>query len=277
MPLKKLTPFNNVVTGGLATLDVLGNIGGKIVNRVILTLGVVTKAQLDSIKLKASDGDKGGKPIIDTTGARMDARMQYRGITANAGFITLDFTEIRAKTVKGQKLGSVDTRLLKTLSLEIQLNAAAVNPTLTAHAEFDEPTDYDALYEPAERSLLAKVLTQTYNFAAAGSFPVKLGYGQVGGSLIKRIFAHGATVTGFEVRKNGFVIHESTSALNSYLQNEYARTPQANVYAVDFIIDGNQAYALNAAAAQTMEYYVTVNGAGNVEIELELLDPLGNN
>jgi hypothetical protein len=276
--LKQLTPFNNVAATALATLDVLGNVGGKVINRIILQLGgtALTKAMLTTIQLKASDGDRGGKLIFDSTGSRTDSRQQYRGIAANAAFLTVDFSEIRSKTIKGQKLGSIDTRLLKTLSMEVQITGATA-PTLVAHAEYDEAADYDALYEAVERQLIGKCLQQTYNFAAAGTFPVKLGYGQTGGSLIKRIHFHGATVTGAEVRKNGFIVHQSTSALVTFLENEYARTPQANIYTVDFIVDGNQSNALNAADAQTMEYYVTVSGAGNVTVELELLDPLGNN
>src|SRR3990170_1402503 len=106
MPLKKLTPFDNVVATGVATLDVLTNIGGKVLNRIILTLGggALTKAMLTAIQLRASDADKGGKLIFDSTGARTDSRMQYRGIAANAAFLTLDFNEIRSKSVKGQKL-----------------------------------------------------------------------------------------------------------------------------------------------------------------------------
>lgn len=278
MPLKQLTPFNNVVATGTATLDVLANIGGKVINRIILTLGgtALTKAMLTTVQMKASDGDKGGKLVFDSTGSRTDSRQQYRGIAAAAAFLTLDFSEPRAKTVKGQKLGSIDTRLLRTLALEVVITGATA-PTLVAHAEFDEPEDIDKVYDPVERALIGKCLTQTYNFAAAGTFPVRLPYGHVGGSLIKRIFYHGATVTGAEVRKNGLVIHQTTDALNDFVQGEYGRTPQANIYAVDFIMDGNQSYALNAAQAQSMEYYVTVSGAGNVIVEMELLDPLANN
>lgn len=278
MPLKQLTPFNNVVATGKATLDVLENIAGKVINRIVLTLGgtALTKAMLTTIQIKASDVDKGGKLIFDSTGSRTDSRMQYRGIAANAAFLTLDFTEIRSKTVKGQKLGAIDTRLLKTLALEIQITGATA-PTLTAHADFDEAADADKLYDPNERALIGKVLAQTYSFAAAGTFPVKLPYGLVGGSLIKRVFYHGATVTAAEVRKNGLVIFQAADPLNDFIQGEFGRTPQANIFAIDFIIDGNQSYALNAAEAQSMEWYVTVSGAGNVDLEMELLDPLGNN
>lgn len=277
MPLKQLTPFNNVAANGTATLDVLVNVGGKVINRIVLESNAAnTKANKTSIIIRASDADKGGKIIFQSSGSNTDSRMQYRGIAASANYLTLDFTEIRAKTVKGQKIGAVDTRLIKTMSMEVVLGAGAA-PTMVAWAEFDEGADYDKLYDPNERALLGKVLQQVYNFAAAGTFAVRLPYGQTGGSLIKRIHYFGATVTGAEVRKNGFIVHQSTDALNDFIQGEYQRTPQANIYTVDFIQDGNQSNALNAADAQSMEYYVTVNGAGNVTVEMELLDPLQNN
>jgi hypothetical protein len=280
MPFKQLVPFDGNISGGAgtATLDVLTNIGGKVVNRIILTLGggALTKAMLTSVKMRASDTDKGGKLVFDSTGARTDSRQQYRGIAAAAAFLTIDLNEIRSKTVKGQKLGSYDTRLLRTLQLEVVV-AGATAPTLVAHAAFDEAEDYDKLYEPAERALMAKVLSQEYAFSAAGTFPIKIPYGLVGGSLIKRIFYHGAIVTAAEVRKDGLVIFQAADALNDYVQGEFSRTSQANIFCVDFIVDGNQSYALNAAMAKSMEFYVTVSGAGSVALEMELLDPLGNN
>lgn len=280
MPFKKLVPHDGVISGGAgtATFDVLTNIGGKVVNRIILTLtgGVFTKAMMSTVKIRASDADKGGKLVFDSTGGRTDSRMQYRGIAAAAGFLSLDFTEIRSKTVKGQKLGAYDTRLLRALQLEIVV-AGATTPALTAHADFDEPAEYDKLYEAAERGVMHKTLQQEYAFSAAGTFPVKIPYGLAGGSLIKRIFYHGAIVTAAEVRKDGVVIFEAADALNDFVQGEFSRTSQANIFCIDFIVDGNQSYALNAANAQSMEFYVTVSGAGSVTLEMELLDPLANN
>lgn len=267
----KCLPFNNVAPGSRATVD-FKNLIGFGIDRIILELGGLTKAQIDAIQIKA-----GAKVIVDSTGARMDSRMQYRGITANAGFLTIDFSEIRSKTIKGQKLGIIDTTMIPQLTGEFQIDGAAVNPTLAAHAECSYLSEIAALYDKNERALIGKVLNQTYNFAGAGTFPVPLPYGRLGGSLIKRIHFFGATVTGAQIKKNGIVIHDSTQAVLDYVQTEYQRVPQANIYTVDFIEDGNQSNVLNAANAQTMEYYITTNGAGNVTAEVELLDPLANN
>lgn len=269
---KRCLPVTNVLAAGVATLD-FSNLFGYAVERVILQLGgtAMTKAMITALQVRANT-----KLIQDTTGARMDARMAYRGITANAAFLTIDFTEIRSKTIIGQKLGAIDTRLCERLTGELTI-AGATAPTMVAWAEVSSLIEFDKLYGPAERALTGKVLSQTYNFAAAGEFPVMLPYGRQGGSLIKRIFFHGATVTEVEIKKNGITYHETVDAVNDFVQVEHLRAPQANIYAVDFIVDGNQSNVLNAADAQTMEYYVTVSGAGNVTVEVEMLDPLSNN
>jgi hypothetical protein len=77
--------------------------------------------------------------VFDTTGARTDTRMQYRGITANASFLTIDFSEIRAKTENGQSIGAIDTTAgVSSLKLEVQITGATA-PTLAGWAEVSPP------------------------------------------------------------------------------------------------------------------------------------------
>jgi len=262
----RLNPFLNVVATGMATID-LSSIFGYTLQRIVLQLGgTFTKAMITGARIKANS-----KTIFDDTGSRTDSRMQYRGIAANAAFLTLDFTEIRSKTIVGQMLGAVDTTAgITSLIGEIDI-AGATSPTLTGWAEVTGPQT------GPERFLIGKVLNVTQNFAAAGEFPFNLPYGRLAGTLIKRIHYFGSTVTGARVKKNGIEVHNSVDAVNDFIQGEYQRTPQTNVYTVDFISDGNQSNVLNAADAQSMEYYITVSGAGNVTAVAELLDPLANN
>lgn len=268
---KRCLPVTNVLAAGVATID-FSNLFGYSIDRIILQLGgTFTKAMITALQVRANT-----KLILDSTGARTDARMAYRGITANAAFLSLDFTELRSKTIIGQKLGSIDTRLCERLTAELTI-AGATSPTLVAWAEVGSLVEFDKLYGPAERALVGKCLSQTYNFAAAGTFPVQIPYGRQGGSLIKRIHLHGSTVTAVEVKKDGITYHESVDAVNDFVQTENLRAPQANIYTIDFIVDGNQSNVLNAANAQTMEYYAVVSGAGNVTVEVEMLDPLSNN
>lgn len=269
MIYRKLYPFQNVVATGMATVN-LSNLLGFTINRIVLQLGgtALTKAMLTGIRIKAN-----AKTIFDDTGSRTDSRMQYRGITANAAFLTIDFSEIRSKTIAGQLLGALDTTLgIESLTMEVDITGATA-PTLAGFAELSEPqVGLDT------RGLIAKVLNITQNFGAAGTFPYQLDFGKKTSTIAKRIHFFGATVTSVEVKKAGISIFENLAdAVNDFIQGEYQRTPQANVYHVDFVPDGNQSNALPLSPDKPMEYLVTVSGAGNVTAVAELLDPLGNN
>lgn len=268
----KLLPFNNVVGTGLATLD-LSNLMGYTVERISLNLGgtALTKAMLTSIQIKAN-----GKIIYDTTGARRDAAMQYRGITANANFLTLDMSEIRSKTELGQSLGSLDTTAgILSLKMEIQITGATA-PTLQGYAEVSRP-QLDTGASPF-RTLIAKVHASTVSIAGAGTFSIAVPHmdptgGQ--GSIFKRIAFFSANMTGIVIKKNGVVVEESTKALNDYNGNEYRKVPQAGLYMVDFIIDDNQSQVFNSRDAQTIEVLATFSGAETITIESEVLEPVG--
>jgi hypothetical protein len=265
---RKTLPFNNVTGTGMATLD-LRSLMGNTIDRMILKLGgtTFTKAMITGVRLKAN-----GKVVFDDTGSRIDTRMKYRGIADSATYLSLDFSEIRSKTIQGQRLGSLDTTFgITALNLEVDI-AGANSPTLEAWADISEPQ-----VGAGERGLIGKVLNFNHFFGASGKFPLNIPYGKTGGSFIKRLHLFGATVTEAEVKKNGLTVFESPATVNSFTQGEYQRAPQANVFTIDFVPDGNMSRVLNAADAQTMEYYATVSGSGNVIVVVELLDPLGNN
>lgn len=264
-----VNPFSNVAASSKATAK-FNNLLGYTIDRIILTLGgTFTKAQMTGIKLLAN-----GKPIFEDAGSRVDSRMQYRGIAAAATQLTLDFSEIRSKTIIGQGVGGIDTVSsgIRDLACEIDIGGAT-NPTLAALAQVSAAPQADRSYA----GLISKVLSFTQNFAAAGEFPVEIPYGRQAGALIKRVFFFGSTVTAARVKKNGIEVFNRSDALNDFIQGEYQRVPQSNIYCIDFIEDGNLSKAHNAANAQTHEWYLTVSGAGNVTIVAELLDPLGNN
>lgn len=263
-------PFSNVAATGLATVK-LDNLIGYTVDRVILELGgtTFTKAMITSIRMLANE-----KPIFESTGSRTDSRMQFRGITANAAYLTLDFSEIRARTIIGQRVGSVDTVSagINKLSLEVQITGATA-PTLTAAAMVSQAPQTD----PESAQLIAKVVNKTFNPGGAGEFAFDFNYQRVPGSFVKRVHLSGATVTASRVKKNGIEIFKALNARNNYVQTEFGRTPQANWQVIDFIVDGNLSDALPMGNAQSMEWYVTASGAGNIVMEAELLDRLSNN
>jgi hypothetical protein len=262
--------FQNVVASGIATCDLNGLLGYTI-ERLILQLGGTsfTKSMITSIQLKAN-----GKIIYDSTGPRLDTRNQYRGITANAGFLTIDFAEIRAKTELGQNLGCMDTTQgLSNLKLEVTISGATA-PTLVAFAEVNAPQ-----VDPAQagtRGLIAKVHSTTLTIGAAGTFSVPVPHlaPSDGGSVLKRIAFFSASMTALVIKKNGIVIEDSVKALNDFNQTEYRKSPQAGLYMYDAIVDDVQSQVLNTRNAQTMEVLATFSAAETITVESELLEPL---
>jgi hypothetical protein len=266
----KLYPANNVVAAGLATID-LSNLLGFTVERMVLQLGgtAFTKSMITSWQLKANS-----KIVMDSTGASADSRQQYRGITANAAFLTIDFAEIRAKTENGQNIGCIDTTAgISSLKLELTI-AGATAPTLAGWAEVSRP-QVDPTQAPT-RNLISRIHRSTITVGAAGTFALPVPHLAVadGGSIFKRIAIFSANCTGVQIKKNGIIIEDSIKALNDYQQNEYKKVPQAGLYMVDFIVDDNQSQALNTRDAQTMEFLGTFSAGETITIEAELLEPL---
>lgn len=272
--LLKLLPFTNQGANGIMTCD-LKNLMGYSIDRIVLSLGgTFTKAQITGLQIKAN-----AKIIFDDSGSNIDTRMKYRGIFDAAGFLSLDFSEIRSKTIVGQQLGSLDTTFgIGQLSIEATV-AGATAPTLTAWAEVSAPQVNGAGAHVPEAALIGKVLRYMHQFSAGGNqLPFYIPHGAQGGTNVKRLhFFHGGNLTGVLVKKNGLIIHESSTAFNEFNLKEYQRVPQTNVYTLDFVKDGNQSNVLNTSGAQSFEIYGTLSAADQVTVVAETLDPLSNN
>lgn len=267
----KTYPFNNVMATGLATCD-LGGLLGYSIERIILNLAgtTFTKSMITGIQLKAN-----GKIIYDSTGPALQTRNDYRGITSNANFLVIDFSEIRAKTELGQNLGALDTTAgIQSLKLEVNI-AGATAPQLTAFAEVNLPQIDPA--QAATRTLIARVHRSSQTIGASGQFALAVPHlaPTEGGSMFKRIFVYSAQMNALLIKKNGVIIEESTKALNDFNQGEYRKVPQTGCYVYDAIVDDNQSQVLNTRNAQTMEVLGTFAAGETITIEVETLEPLG--
>ena len=263
MLLVKNVPMNNVVANGMATVNLPV---GMSYNKVILALGgtTFTKSMITQINVKVN-----GKIIMSAIGSRLDLINQYRGLTAAAGFLTLDFTEPRAKSMIEQYVGNINTANgVSSLSLEITI-AGATAPTLDTYSE---------LGPPQPLGVLAKHIVFTGSYASSGKFPMKLIDITNRGGIIKRVhFAHGGNLTNVEVKKNGIVIWDNVPvAVNSFWQGEYVKTAQTNLYAYDPCADNNYANAVKTADATALEFNLTFSAADTVTAVVEVLDLLGN-
>lgn len=257
----KNLPFFNVVGDGVASLSLpLGMTYERII--MVLSGTTFTKAMMTDIKIKLN-----GKVIWQSTGSRIDAMNKYRGIATDATHLTLDFTELYARDEVGQSIGAIGTAQgIGSFTIEVTI-AGATAPTLESYAQ---------LSGPKKAGVVSKVLSYPVTFSAGGKFPIVLPYGTNGGSVIKRVDFFHTNMTELEVKKNGLVIHESTKAINEFIQAENKKVPQAGMYVADFIVDNNQSGMLVTADARSMEWNVTLSAADTINVQVEYIDLLTN-
>ena len=272
--LIKLNPANNVVASGVANID-LNNLMGYSIEKLILQLGgtSLTKAMLTSLQLKAN-----GKIILDSDGSKMDARMAYRGRTADATMLEIDFLENTSRSKLGLLGGSLDTTLgVKNLRLEVTISGATA-PTLSGYAEVSRPQIGQEFANL--RPLIARVHRVTQSIGAAGTFPLAVPHLDpvAGGSIFKRLAIFSANATAVQVIRNGIVEHDSIKAINEYRQKLYKKVPQTSLYLIDPIVDDLQEDRVldtrPASGCTTAQVMGTFSGSETITIEVETLEPM---
>lgn len=275
MSVGKLTryglPFSNVVATGTATNQVTP---GRTLENLRLRLGgtALTKAMITSLKVKAN-----GKVIISGKGADLDKINAYRGKATDAAFLDVFFADYSLNNELDRMVGAFDTSAgISNITTEVQISGATA-PTLTPiliesaaqKAKTGEAQPYAAL--------ISKILEYPFAMATGGKLPVNVPFGPQSGSIIKRLHVfHTGNMTGATVKQDGLVIHESVKAENERDQVQHGRTPQTNVYTIDFVTDGDIKKALDTRDARSLEWLFDFSAADNGTVYVEYLDPLGN-
>lgn len=226
----------NVAPGSIATLTI--PTGGKLtLTGIMLSLSgtTFTKANVNSIKVKI-----GPRLIWDVTMAQLNAINNYKGNADGPGFIFLDFAERDQDLFPNKEIGGID--LYQAMSVgnvivEINIAGTAVAPALSAKGYF----------EPAQGNpVVLKYLNYPASSAVAGKVTLPLNFR---GALVKRLwsFYAGTNWTGaangnlnrMEVKKNGQVIFDMTCLEARFVQAQFKKTPQAQLFVTDFIVDNN--------------------------------------
>lgn len=264
-------PFSNVVPTGTATNNITP---GKTLENLRLKLAgtALTKAMLTAIKLKAN-----GKVFLDSNGTDLDKINAYRGESTAAGFLDVQFADYSMLSEMDRMVGAFDTSLgIGNITSEITITGATapvMTPILVESGEQKDNKGNMAPFAP----LISKLLQYPFNIATGGRLPFAMPLGPQSGSIVKRVHVmHTGNMTGATVKFDGIVIHESVAAENSYDQTKAKRVPQANMYTIDFVLDGNVQKALNTRAAQSLEWLFEFSAADSGRIYVEYLDPLGN-
>lgn len=275
MSVGKLTryglPFSNVVATGTATSVVTP---GRTLENYRIRLGgtALTKAMLDLVRLKA-----GNKTIIEGKGADLDKINAYRDtIAQDAAFLDLFFADYSLNNELDRMVGAFDTSLVGSIAAEVKI-AGATAPTLTPILiESAQQKDKGGAMQPYA-PLVSKILPYPFSIATGGRLPVTVPFGPQTGSIVKRLHVfHTGQMTGATVKQDSAVVHESVKAENEYEQKRHGRNPQANVYTIDFVADGDIRKALDTRDARSLEWLFDFAAADSGTIYVEYVDPVAN-
>lgn len=267
-------PFSNVVPTGTATNNLTP---GRTLENLQLKLEgtALTKAMITLFRLKAN-----GKTVIEGTGTQLDKINAYRGAgTTNAKFLDLFFSDYSLNNELDRHVGAFDTSIgIQNITTELTISGATapkVTPILIESGQQRDRTSKEVL---PFAGLITKVLSYPFNIATGGKLPMTVPFGPQNGAIIKRmhIFQNAGNMTGAVVKQDSLVVHESIKDENEFLQTRHGRVPQALVYTLDFVLDGDIKKALDTRDARSLEWLFDFSAADSGTILVEYVDTLGN-
>lgn len=242
MDIVKLNPFPSVAANSVAALATDQLRGMSVHGLVFVQGGTFTKAHMTRVRIGA-----GGKNFVnDIAGDDLQDANDYDGFADSTGHVFWWFGDPTARTIRGQHLGNLDLSVhAGPLEIEVTIGGAT-NPTLQVYAIVGRPKmemglGFNQVEAATVRALIRTVITES---AAVSRKAVGMGLGSSAGARIRKLMFFHTNLTSIELKKQGIVKHEDLSdALNDAIQADMGRVPQAGLYVVDRIIDGNQGEA----------------------------------
>lgn len=266
-----LTNLQNVVPGAVAVLEVPAGPGAPTYDQFKFVLsGGMLPAHIEWMRVKAD-----GRIVIDElSGTVINKREDFKGIFTDPVFVCLDLTEKATRNgAVEQLLAAIPGSLVKKLTIEIKIAAGA--PALGRIRAI-------AVYRPpTSNPFIAKRLNTSQSFVGAGTetapnliyLPV-----QSAGAKMKRIWLHEGvpgSITAASIRIANNVIHECTRAEIENEQKRNKLVPQAGIFVLDFIEDGNLAGLLDTINTPAVELRLVTSAADTYQVVYEMVDPIG--
>lgn len=272
MDLLKLNQFPSVAANATSSLST-SQVQGYSLHGLVLERGGTTfpHTDINSIRVRLN-----GKDLVPAglTGAQLHAMTDYEGMVNVTNYDFIFFGDPAARTVRGQHLGDVDCSVYDyPLTLEVGIGAATA-PTLNAYALVGVPKQQMGIGYTAVEAAIIRALVPTIIQPAAAVTRAAYGIsiGSSAGARIRRVWFFNTYLTNVDFKKQSLTKWDDVSvALNSAVEQQYVRTPQAGLYVLDRVMDGNQGesettvsptgkqwniqMALTTSAADTIDTY----------------------
>jgi hypothetical protein len=128
--------------------------------------------------------------------------------------------------------------------------------------------------------LIRALIPTTLPVTAAAETQFDVNYGSGGNSLIKRLFIVSTVLTSLRIKRDALDIFETVNvALNTYVELDYGRVAQANMYVWDPLMDGNQSDAYPTrrpdGTPSNYQWLFTASGAGSHLVLADVYSLLG--
>jgi hypothetical protein len=244
MDYLRLKQFPSVAANAEATL-VTDELLDRSVYGLIFERGgtAFTNAHISSLMVRLD-----GKEVVPSglTGAQLVDLNEYDGIADVANYTAFYFGDPTARTIRGQHQGDLDLSVYRK-PLEIKVNiGAATDPTLQVYALCGVPKAQMGVgFSPVEVATFRALTRTTIQPNAAvtrSSYGISLG--SAPGARIRKLGFFHTNLTKVELKKQSLLKWDDISiANNSAVEQHHARTPQAGLYMLDRVFDGNQGEA----------------------------------
>jgi len=273
MDLIKLNSFPAVAANARSTM-VTDQLMDRSIHALIIERGgTFTNAHLTGIRV----GLDGKDLVRGITGAQLVDLNEYDGLPDETGYTFVFFGDPTARTIRGQHLGDLDCAVYRK-PLEIELDiGGATNPTaqmwaLTGVPKLNMGLGFNDLEAMTLRALIRTVI-QPAAAVTRNAYGVSLG-SEPGARIRKIAFFH-TNLTRVELQKQSLRKWDDISAaLNSAVQKQYARTPQAGLYMLDRVADGNQGEAESTVQADgrpwNLQLSLTTSGSDTISTFADL-------
>lgn len=273
MPLKLTrrvpTWDGNIVGGNTVTLRLpIGMTYHQVYTEYTFSDGMCALALADAVNMIRVIAN--GKPIWELLASELDTKNQFESRAAASGILTVDFDRFNMRTRSAEELTSLgsgaaqDPTPLTTLTIEMDLKAAVASGTLDSRSRVSEARPL---------GMFKKLRRYVDAFGGSGEFQID---DFPKGDLINMVafFESANDIDRVRLERDNFVMFDRTKELNSRIQTDGIRTPQANLYAYDTSEDGNGSDQLVTRGVNDLRWFLTLDGAMTVTSIVEYLGTL---
>lgn len=206
------------------------------------------------------------------SGSDLDIDCQFLGMPAAAGSVAIMFDRYGLKNRPAVEFTALGTGILSpdgtgarqtpnNMRIEVDIDAAAVAPTLELRLKETEAQPAGLILHRAQTAMAAGVVGENYI--------QNLGLN----SWLNRVIFKSFDVSRVQLKLDQTIVWDRTEAQNSKAQADGIRVPNANLFVLDFTEDGNGDEGYVTAGHQSVVWTVWLTAAGAVPIVVESLEP----